>query len=168
MGQSWGIDGPEMKLSYFWDVSIFKIPSLRRCFTVSITSRFSSGAEKDVIIFLRYNFEIHLVPLYPGLVVHLHEQPAMPTSDVTRTGLKPAMLFGRQRSGDIDAAHHQPPPRSPTLCPRRPGVANTPCDIDTGEIIESIGRMMLYIPLTAASACAGQSPTRPPLRSSFQ
>ena len=92
----------------------------------------------------------------------------MPTSDLTRTGLKPAMLFGRQRSGDIDAAHHQPPPRSPTLCPRRPGVANTPCDIDTGEIIESIGRMMLYIPLTAASACAGQSPTRPPLRSSFQ
>jgi len=71
----------------------------------------------------------------------------MATSDIiTRTGLKPAILFGRQRSGDVDAAQHQPPSRSPTLGPRSLGVANTPCALDTGEIIERLGKMLAAHP----------------------
>jgi len=58
--------------------------------------------------------------------------------NIERFGLKPAVLFGRLRSGDFDTPPtQQMPPRSPTLGPRSPGIASTPCAFDTDHTGES-------------------------------
>jgi len=91
-----------------------------------------------------------------------------PSHIITRTGPKPAIMFGWQQSGDIGTAH-QPPPRSPTLGPRRPVVANTPCALDTGGSIQGFGKMMVAHPThgderlrrpVSGSATSKQSPKK--------
>jgi len=66
--------------------------------------------------------------------------------NIERVGLKPAVLFGQLRSGDFDTPPtHKMPPRSPTLGPRSPGIASTPCAFNNDNTGESMvmGRLAL-------------------------
>jgi len=53
-----------------------------------------------------------------------------------RSGLKPAVLFGWQRSGNLDVAPPKPP-RSPTLCPR-----SSPLHIGEIKAVDSLANTL--------------------------